>query len=216
MRGLYAIADLTTLEGRGIDPVAFCRAVIEGGARVLQVRAKHQEASRVLGLLRALRPICAERDVTLVANDRADLALIARCDALHLGQHDPDPADVRALAEASRVALAIGVSTHDEAQALVAARAPVDYVAVGPVLGTTTKENPDPVLGIARARAIAAQIKAARDVPVVAIGGIDAGAARELGGAFDAVAVIAALVPGRDEPISRATERARAIAEAVA
>jgi thiamine-phosphate pyrophosphorylase len=215
MRGLYAIADLTTLDARGLEAVAFSRAVIEGGARLLQVRAKRQEAGRVLGILRALRPLCIERGVVLVANDRVDLALLARCDAVHLGQTDPDPSEVRGLVEAAGLPLAIGVSTHDEAQALVAVRAPVDYVAVGPVLGTTSKENPDPVLGVARARGIAEQIKAVREVPVVAIGGIDARTAGELAGAFDAVAVISALLPGAGEPLARATDRARAIAEAL-
>lgn len=216
MKGLYAIADLTALDSRGLDPVAFAGAVLDGGAALLQLRAKKQEAKRVLGLLRSLRRLCAERGVVLVANDRIDLAFFARCDAVHVGQDDPDPEDVRALADVAGQPIKIGISTHDEEQAERAARRPVDYVAVGPVLGTATKENPDPVLGIARARAIADRVKAVRDVPLVAIGGIDARAASELAGAFDAVAVVAALLPAEGEGLSDVRRRAREIVEALA
>jgi len=216
MRGLYAIADLSTLDARGLDPVAFCHAAIEGGAAILQLRAKHDDAARVLRVLLALRPLALERGVPLFANDRPDLAILARCDGVHVGQTDLAPADVRALAATAGVGLLVGLSTHDEAQAERAASEPVDYVAVGPVRGTQTKENPDPVLGVARARSIAQLIKARRDVPVVAIGGIDAATAAELRGAVDAVAVVGALVPAPGEPVTSAAARGRAIMEAFA
>jgi thiamine-phosphate pyrophosphorylase len=206
--------DLTSLDARGLDALAFSRAVLDGGATMLQLRAKREPAHRVLGLLRALRPICEERSVLLVANDRADLALMAGCSGLHVGQDDPPPAAVRELCAASGRTLLVGLSTHDEAQAERAAGEPVDYIAVGPVRGTATKENPDPVLGIGRARNIAERIKARRAVPVVAIGGIDPGAASELAGAFDAVAVVGALLPAPGEPIEVARDKARAFVHA--
>jgi thiamine-phosphate pyrophosphorylase len=214
MRGLYAIADLSTLDARGLDPVAFCHAVIDGGATSLQLRAKRDDAGRVLGLLRAIRPIATEHRVALFANDRPDLAILARCDGVHVGQTDLAPADVRELAVSAGASLSIGLSTHDEQQADRAAAEPVDYIAIGPVRGTSTKENPDPVLGIGRARSMAGRIKARRDVAVVAIGGIDSAAATELRGAVDAIAVVGALMPPPGEPVAAATARARAILEA--
>jgi thiamine-phosphate pyrophosphorylase len=214
MHGLYAVVDLDTLDARALDPIAFARAVIEGGATALQLRAKHQDGRRVLSLLVELVPICHERSVLLVANDRADLALVAGCDAVHVGQTDLPPGPIAELARRAGRHLSIGLSTHDEDQADRAAREPVDYIAVGPVASTATKKHADPVLGIARARTIASRIRAASSLPVVAIGGIDAAAAAQLAGAFDMIAVVGALLPPPGEPMSAATARARAIVQA--
>lgn len=216
MHGLYAVADLDSLDARALDPIAFARAVIDGGATTLQLRAKHQDARRVLSLLLELVPICVERSVLLVANDRADLALVAGCGGLHLGQTDPAPGPIAELARAAGRSLSLGLSTHDEGQADRATREPVDYIAVGPVASTSTKKNADPFLGVARACAIAARIRAACSVPVVAIGGIDVPTAAQLAGAFDMIAVVGALLPSAGEPMSAATAKARALVQAFA
>ncbi len=217
MRGLYAIADLDSLSGRRLDPLAFVRGVVEGGAALLQVRGKRASARAVLDLLRSSAPICAAAGVPLVVNDRADLALMSGARWLHVGQTDPTPADVARLTTRDGAAvLSVGVSTHDELQAESALELRPAYVAVGPVAGTRTKEDPDPVLGVARARAIAQRLKAARgDLPVVAIGGIDADLASQLAGAFDLVAVVGALLPDPGEDaLAGSRSRARRLVAA--
>jgi thiamine-phosphate pyrophosphorylase len=109
------------------------------------------------------------RDVPFVVNDRVDVALLVQADAVHLGQDDLELADARRIADGLGRKLLVGVSTHDLAQASAAARAGADYLGFGPVFATTTKENPDPVRGLA---ALAEAVRAAAPVPVVAIGGV--------------------------------------------
>lgn len=189
MRGLYAIVDLGPLTSRGIDPLAFARAVLEARPAALQLRAKNGHARAVLGLLRALSVACRRVDVPLVANDRADLALLAGADMVHLGQTDPAPDAVRRIAPR----LGVGVSTHDLAQLRGALDAMPSYVAFGPVFPTASKDDPDPVVGIeglARAREIVPPA-----VPLVAIGGITPHNAAEVARYADAGAVIGALLP---------------------
>jgi len=101
----------------------------------------------------------------LILNDRPDVARLCDADGVHLGQEDLPPAEARALLP-ERL---IGVSTHDPAQLRNALVEPVDYVAVGPVYPTTTKRNPDPVVGLELVRTA----RATSPIPVVAIGGID-------------------------------------------
>ncbi len=207
MRGLYAIADVKTLDARGVDVVAFVRAVAEARPAAIQLRAKHLGGPEMLAVLRSLAPVCREAGVPLVANDRVDLAELAGCDCVHVGQGDLPLEAVRRIAPRLRV----GVSTHDFAQLGKAlARRPA-YVAFGPVYATTSKENPDPVVGIAGLRAAHAAAREA-GVPLVAIGGITLARAAEVGGAADAGAVIAALLPGEvgeSVDLSQVTVRAR-------
>jgi thiamine-phosphate pyrophosphorylase len=216
MRGLYAIVDTDTLSARGHDPVAFARAVLDGGASVVQLRAKHLEGAETLALLRLLGPVCKASGVPLFANDRADLAWLAGVDGLHVGQGDVRPTEARALFEASGRRLRIGLSTHDEAQADAALAEPIDYLAIGPVFGTSSKERPDPTVGAGRALAIAKGVRERRPgMPVVAIGGIGLEEARALRGGVDAVAVIGALVPERGTSLDFTRERARALVDAL-
>src|SRR5579883_2868346 len=88
MRGLYAIADLAALAARRIDPLAFADAVLAARPAALQLRAKEAPPRDTLALLRALAPRCHGAGVPLVANDRPDLAVLAGCDAVHVGQDD--------------------------------------------------------------------------------------------------------------------------------
>jgi thiamine-phosphate pyrophosphorylase len=208
MRGLYAILDLSTLAARGLDPVAFAGAVLRVRPAALQVRAKEVPSREVLALLRELAPMCHTLGVPLVANDRPDLAVMAGCDIVHVGQGDMPIDRVRRIAPGLRV----GVSTHTREQLAAALAARPDYVAFGPVFETTTKRNPDPVVGVEGVR-MAQAMAAAAGVPLVGIGGITAERARALVGLVDAVAVVSDLVPqvtGID-PLREVRARAQAL-----
>lgn len=190
MAKLYAIVDLDTLERAGVPWFAFAQALLKRRPAALQLRAKQATPRDTLDMLRALKPLCALRHVPLFANDRPDLALLAGCDGVHLGQDDLP------LSEARRFApdLRIGISTHDGVQLASALRARPDYVAYGPVFSTRTKADPDSVVGLA---ALARAAAAARDagIPLVAIGGITSKNVRKVAPHCDQVAVISALLP---------------------
>jgi thiamine-phosphate pyrophosphorylase len=190
MRGLYAIVDLGSLAERRIEPVPFAEALLRVRPAALQVRAKDAPAREILALMRELAPMCHRADVPLVANDRPDLAILAGCDAVHVGQTDMPVDRVRRIAPG----LAVGVSTHDLAQLDAALALRPAYVAFGPIFETSTKADPDPVVGVAGLRAAHARTAAA-GVSLVAIGGITRERAVQLVGIVDAVAVIAELLP---------------------
>ena len=186
------------------DPVAQARAACEGGASVVQLRAKHTTDREVLDWGRAIRAITRSRGVLFFMNDRFDLALACDADGVHLGQTDLPPARISADA---RARLAIGRSTHDESQLRAACAEPVDYIAFGPVFETGSKRDPDPVRGLERL-ARAGELIAPR--PLVAIGGIDAarvGAVRAAG--VTGFAVIGS-VAGADDPIAAVRALVRA------
>jgi thiamine-phosphate pyrophosphorylase len=208
MRGLYPIVDVTTLAARGIDPVAFAHALLEARPTALQLRAKDLPPRDTLGMLRVLASLCHNVGVSLVANDRPDLALLAGCDLVHVGQTDMPVDRVRRIAPT----LGVGVSTHtlDQLDAALAARP--DYVAFGPVFETASKKEADPVVGVAELRKASARAALAK-VPLVAIGGITFGRAPALVGLVDAVAVIGDLLPAEGTPdlLQEVTRRALAL-----
>jgi thiamine-phosphate pyrophosphorylase len=160
--GFYAVLD------RDDDELA--RALLGGGARVLQIRLKPRgevvDATTILRVAELARRLCDDAGAQLIVNDRVDLALAAGADGVHLGQTDLPIAAARAIAGDR---LIIGVSTHDVAQVRAACAAGADYLGFGPVFATETKLNPDPVQGISGLREA---VTAARHVPIVAIGGI--------------------------------------------
>ncbi len=204
IRGLYAIVDVTTLAARGVDPIEFAAAVLVARPAALQLRAKGVEAREVLGLLRALGPLCHRAKVPLVANDRADLAALAGCDMVHVGQDDIGVDLVRRLAPS----LGVGISTHTFAQLETALATKPTYVAFGPVYPTTSKHAPSPVVGVARLED-AYRAAARAGVPLVAIGGLTLERAAQVSTACDAGAVIAALLP--DGPFEARAVSARAV-----
>lgn len=187
MRGLYAIIDVTTLTTRSLPVVEFARAVIAAKPAAVQLRAKDATPSETLVWLRALLPICKEASVPLFANDRVDLAMLAGCDGVHVGQSDLPLPVVRRMAAGLRV----GISTHDCEQVDRAIHERPDYIAFGPVYATRSKANPDPVVGLDTL----ARVVEKSERPVVAIGGIDRERAAMIGRVCPAAAVIGALVP---------------------
>jgi len=217
MHGLYAIVDAGALDQRNLDPLAFAQAVLSVSPVALQLRAKNVSARETLALLRELAPMCHRAGVRLVANDRPDLAILAGCDLVHVGQDDMPIDRVRRIAPG----LGVGISTHTLEQLDIALAARPDYVAFGPVFPTTTKANPDPVVGAAGLSAAYARSRAA-GIPLVAIGGITYERARTIVAMTDAVAAVAELLPpsvSPDAPRSLAevlqgvTARARALGD---
>lgn len=209
--GLYAIVDTDALAACGLDPMAFAEAVLAAHPSFLQLRAKGLGSGEVLELLRALSPRARAAGVPLFANDRPDLAALADCDGVHVGQDDVPVAVARAVADKSGHPLAIGLSTHDAAQVDRGAVLAPDYLAIGPVFPTTSKTRPDAVLGVMGLAALAARARAARPgMPLVAIGGIGADSAEAIARIVDHVAVIGALLPARSTAHPLADVRARA------
>jgi thiamine-phosphate pyrophosphorylase len=164
---LYAVADRTFG-----DPLKLAKELVDGGARLVQVRDKTATAAAMLEQVEAVLRY-AGPDVGIVVNDRADVARLAGAAGVHLGQGDLAPSDARKVLGPSQL---IGYSTHNLSQALEADSQPVDYIAVGPVFATTTKVNPDPVVGLDRLREICSRVRK----PVVAIGGITLATARQV------------------------------------
>lgn len=189
MKGLYPIVDVDALARAKMSPLVFAERVLAARPPLLQLRAKHESSRATLALLDALKPRCQRAGTLLFANDRADLALLAGADGVHVGQDDLPLADVRRLAPT----LKVGVSTHDLTQLERALSERPDYVAFGPVFATTSKERPDEVVGLAGLREAAAKARSA-GVPLVAIGGLTLAHAPALAELGVVAAVIGALV----------------------
>jgi thiamine-phosphate pyrophosphorylase len=187
---LYPVTDRRL---SGLSHAEQVARLCEGGARLVQLREKHlppREFYReALEAVRVARSFGAK----LIVNDRADVALAAGADGVHLGQDDMPPGAARALLGGAAL---VGFSTHNVAQASEAAALPVSYVAVGPVFGTSSKENPDPVVGLEGVRRAREAVGRAR---LVAIGGITAETAPSvIEAGADSVAVIGALLAAAD------------------
>jgi thiamine-phosphate pyrophosphorylase len=198
--GYYAILDAAPGELDDLEPLAVrARALLAAAPCCLQLRAKAETTTaRALGrAARQLIPLCRAAGVPFCVNDRLDVALAVGADVAHLGQDDlplEDALRVRALA--GRTDLAIGFSTHNRGQALAAARAGADYIGFGPVFGTASKANPDATVGLAAL----AEICAAVEVPVVAIGGITLETVVSVARAGARAAAVIAAVDGAPDP----------------
>jgi thiamine-phosphate pyrophosphorylase len=192
---LYPILDRATLDARGVSVAAFAGELARAGVGMVQYRDKVSGPQEVLRAAGEISAAFAGRDCVLVMNDRADLALLAGWTAVHVGQGDLPVEAVRSVMGAGAAeAVGVGVSTHNLEQVTAADAAAADYVAVGPVFGTTTKLDAERVVGlegVRRARKLTSR-------PLVAIGGITRENARSvIEAGADSVAVISRLfVPG--------------------
>ncbi len=158
------------------------------GCTILQYRNKAGNSREILSDARELRRRLG-RSVTLIMNDRADLALAADFDGVHVGQDD---LSVEAVRKIIGPKLILGASTHNPEQLSLADKTSADYLAIGPVFETQSKANPDPVVGlegVSRARQLTRK-------PLVAIGGITLSTARQvIDAGADSLALISSLVP---------------------
>ena len=159
LQRLYTFADASFG-----DPVRLAEALFNAGARIIQVRNKRGSARELLEQVERILSF-APRGAEIIVNDRVDVALISGAGGVHLGQDDVPPVEARRILGLDRM---IGFSTHNLEQAMRAEKLPVDYVAVGPIFLTATKERPDAVVGLENLSAICLAIRK----PVVAIGGI--------------------------------------------
>ena len=186
--GLYVIIDPDACEGRPAGDIA--RMALDGGARVLQWRDKRRDKGEQLDDARAIAAMCREHGALFVVNDHASLALAVDADGVHLGQKDLPIEVVRPIVGD----LVIGVSTNTVEEARRAEQAGANYIAVGAIFATRSKDVTRPA-SLDRLR----EIKAAVRVPVVAIGGIDASnIASVVAAGADAAAVISAVCGARD------------------
>jgi thiamine-phosphate pyrophosphorylase len=184
----YPILDTEIAARHGLDAFAAAEQIIDAGARILQFRHKANFDREVLYKIEQIAALCSRFGTIFVMNDRADLARIFGA-ALHLGQDDLSPGDARIVTGSDT---RIGYSTHNEAQLKAAASESVDYVALGPIFGTTSKQNPDPVVGLDGLR----RLRSLTNRPLVAIGGITRENARSvIESGADSVAVIGDLFP---------------------
>lgn len=183
---LYAITDRGLCNCTHVEIVT---QMLAGGARLIQLRDKEASARELLDAARACLPLTRAAGARLIINDRVDVALVSDADGVHLGQDDLSVAEAREILGAEKI---IGVSTHTPEQFMNALTTSADYIAIGPVYATTTKENPSPVVGLDLLR----QAMGLADRPLVAIGGINHARAPEvIAAGANSVAVIAALYP---------------------
>ena len=186
---LYPITD-TRLSG--LTHAEQVERFAAGGAPLVQLREKTASPREFYEAALAAVAVARRVKVRLIVNDRVDIALAVGADGVHLGQDDLPPDRARLLLGEGRI---IGYSTHSLGQALAADSQPIDYLAIGPIFQTTTKENPDPVVGLGAL----AEVKARISRPLVAIGGVDIGSARSvIDAGADAVAVISDLFVSPD------------------
>jgi thiamine-phosphate pyrophosphorylase len=185
---LYPILDVGCLPDRELTTVIhFAEELASAGCSILQYRNKISSPREILFHARELKRVLGNH-LALIMNDRADLALGAGFDGVHVGQDDLTPAAARLVIGRE---LVLGVSTHNPQQLTDADNTSADYVAIGPVFTTSTKMNPDPVMGLEK-------LRAARELtskPLVAIGGITRTNVGEvIRAGADSVAVIADLL----------------------
>lgn len=194
--GLYPILDVDAAVAHGWGPLDLARAWLDGGARLMQLRAKWLGSGALLDLAEQLVALTGRYGGRLIVNDRADVARMTGAAGVHVGQEDVPAAAARAIVGADAL---VGLSTHTAAQIDVALHQPISYLAVGPVFGTSTKETGYAPVGLDLIRYAVAQ---GGTIPVVGIGGIDRQRAPEvLAAGAAAVAVISDLITG--DPAAR-------------
>ncbi len=193
---LYAILDPDLTR---TPLTTFASTLADAGVRLMQLRDKRGSAARIHSQAKELQMILAPRGVRFIVNDRPDIAAMTDSGGVHVGQEDLPAEEARRICGISRW---VGVSTHNLEQLREADLTSVDYIAVGPIFPTGTKENPDPVVGIEFLRA-ARQMTAK---PLVAIGGITIESAADVFRAgADSVAIIRDLFVAPD-PAERARD----------
>ena len=193
MPGLYIILDRQFLVGR--DEVDTARQIIEGGARVIQLRDKQSKKRDLLLIAQKLKELCSQADVLFIINDYLDLAIAVDADGLHIGQEDLPLPVVRRELSIDKI---VGCSVTTLSEAKKAQNEGVDYIAVGSIFPTTTKKGAT-VVGVD----ILKELKRTVSVPLVAIGGINQNNVDEVVAAgADAIAVISAILGEEDVKVA--------------
>lgn len=160
---IYPITDTRITNLSHAEQVA---RMIDGGAKIIQLREKYLAPKDFYADAKKALDLARKNDVKIIINDRVDIALALAADGVHLGQDDLPPEQARKILGAKAI---IGFSTHNFEQAIAAAKLSVNYIAVGPIFSTKTKDNPEKVVGLERLKKAR---EAVGDFPLVAIGGI--------------------------------------------
>jgi thiamine-phosphate pyrophosphorylase len=200
---LYPILDTGILPAPGAARQAALRVLVqelaEAGVTILQYRNKQGSQDEILEDARIMRSAAGAR-IKLILNDWPALAVEAEFDGVHVGQQDMSPGEARKIVGSGRI---VGVSTHNEIQVRDAEKEPVDYIAVGPIYATASKQNPDPVIGLEGIR----MARTLTSKSLVAIGGITMTTALEVRSAgADSIAVISAIFAGSGRPAKLAKD----------
>ena len=186
---LYVILDAALLN---VPETECAQKLVEAGVRLLQYRNKGASARQLFECSKRLSSLLIPQGVMSVVNDRADVALAAEASGVHVGQEDLEAEAARSVIGTGKL---LGVSTHTFEQFKQAIATSADYVAVGPVFSTSTKANPDPVVGIELIR----RVRPLTDKPIVAIGGITLDRAAEvIRAGADSVAVVSDILLAPD------------------
>lgn len=182
---IYPITDVSLSKLSHVEQV---EKLIAGGARLIQLREKRAAPLDFFEAAKKAVEFARARKVKIIINDRADIALAIKADGVHLGQDDLPPDAARKILGARAI---IGFSTHTIQQIAEAVKLPIDYAAIGPIFQTSSKENPETVVGLENLKRARAAIG---DFPLVAIGGINSENAPEvLESGADSIAVIGAI-----------------------
>ena len=198
---LYVILDAALLTTSERDCAL---RLADAGVRLIQYRNKSASARRLLDTSRELAELLRPRGVLFCVNDRPDVAVLAGADGVHVGQDDLGIEQTRRVVGPD---FRVGVSTHNLEQFQDAAASSADYIAAGPVFSTSSKVNPDPVVGIDFLR----RVRPLTKKPIVAIGGITLeGAAGVLEAGADSVAVISDIL-GASDPGARASQYVKSL-----
>lgn len=200
---IYPVIDSSIVTLDKIGKTA--QAIIDGGAKILQLRAKKLSSGEFLEAARIIRKITKDKGAIFIVNDRVDIALLTDADGVHLGQDDLPVKEARRLLGNNKI---IGYSTHNLREALESKKLPVDYISFGPIFATKTKEDaqtPKGLKGLDEAR------KAVK-IPIVAIGGItETNMAHVLKQGVESVAMISDILAAKD--ISQKINRLISIAK---
>jgi thiamine-phosphate pyrophosphorylase len=206
---LYVLVDPARAGGRPLDQIA--AAAARGGTTLIQLRDKTGETRALVEQAIAIKRALAGSRVPLIVNDRVDVALAASADGVHLGRDDLDAVTARRLMGPKAI---IGATVRADADVAALTPGSVDYVCVGGVFATTSKDNPDPPIGVS---GLAHLVRLAREripgIPVGAIAGIDEGNAAEvIKAGADGIAVVSAVTAAEDP--ENAARKLRAIVDA--
>jgi len=182
---LYAVTDQSWLKD-GETLLDVVKEVLKNGATFLQIREKDLGEADFETEAKKLKDICKEYHVPYVVNDNVEIAIKIGADGVHVGQSDIKGRDIRAMIGSDKI---LGISAGTVEEAIAAEQAGADYIGVGAVFGTSTKKNARN-MSIDRLKEIVEEV----DIPVVAIGGINASNMSELAGSkVDGVAVVSAI-----------------------
>jgi thiamine-phosphate pyrophosphorylase len=186
---LYVILDAALITSSERDCAL---SLAEAGVRLIQYRNKSALARQYLDSSRELAETLRPRGVTFLVNDRPDVAFLAGASGVHVGQDDLEVEQARRVAGKDKL---VGVSTHNLEQFNKAVASTADYIAIGPLFSTTSKANPDPIVGLAFLR----RVRGLTDKPIVGIGGISHDRAKSvIEAGADSVAVISGVLSTPD------------------